>query len=103
MKWVNATDLIAWADRLDCRSRMPDVVRRLIHATVEQPQKVDFPSEESVQLGGWDGLVEVGEPHLYVPLGYSGWELGAGKDITNIFVVICESIGRGGLLRINML
>jgi hypothetical protein len=81
MKWINATDLNAWADRLDSRSRLPEVIRGLIHATAEQPRRVDFRSEESVQLGGWDGLVEVGETHPYLPLGYSGWELGAGKDI----------------------
>src|SRR6266436_1446389 len=82
MKWVNARSLVDWAERLDCRSRMPDLVRRLVHATTQQPRRVDFPSEEGIQLGGWDGLVEVTEPHLYVPLGYSGWELGTGKDVT---------------------
>ena len=81
MRWVNSTDLDAWADRLDSRSRMPEVIRRLIHATVELPRKVDFPCEESIQLGGWDGIAEVEESHVYVPVGYSGWELGSSQDV----------------------
>lgn len=81
LKWVNATDLNSWADRLDSRSRLPEVVRRLIHATVARPRRVDLPSEESVQLGGWDGIVEIPEDYVYVPAGYSGWEFGASKEL----------------------
>lgn len=81
LKWVDATDLITWADRLDARARLPQLLRLLIHATVEQPQRVGFPSGESIQVGGWDGIVDAPLGNSFVPNGYSVWELGVNKDI----------------------
>lgn len=81
LKWVDATDLIRWADRLDARARLPQLLRLLIHATVEQPQRVGFPSGESIQVGGWDGIVDAPLGNSFVPNGYSVWELGVNKDI----------------------
>ncbi|MBW4447252.1 MAG: hypothetical protein KME38_10385 [Spirirestis rafaelensis WJT71-NPBG6] len=81
LKWVDATDLIRWADRLDARARLPQLLRLLIHATVQQPKRVGFPSGESIQMGGWDGIVDAPEGNSFVPNGYSVWELGVNKDV----------------------
>lgn len=81
MQWVTAQDLQSWADRLDCQSALPELVRRLIHATCERPDRVAFPSGESVQTGGWDGIVSTPTATQYVPDGWSGWELSKRGDI----------------------
>ncbi len=79
-KWIDATDLITWADRLDARERLPQLLRLLVYATVQQPKRVTFPSGESIQMGGWDGVVDTPEGNSLVPDGYSVWELGVNKD-----------------------
>lgn len=81
LKWVDATDLIKWADRLDARARLPQLLRLLIHATVQHPRHISFSSGESIQMPGWDGIVDTPKGNLFVPNGYSGWELGAGEDV----------------------
>jgi hypothetical protein len=81
MRWVIAQDLQSWAGRLDAESRLPELVRRLVRATVDAPQKVAFPSGESVQTGGWDGIVLTTTGNDYVPDGSSGWELSKRADI----------------------
>jgi len=81
MKWINALDVDRWADRLDSRSRLPELIRRLAHATVDHPRKVDCPSEESTQLSGWDGILEIDETHPFIPIGYSGWEFTTKQDV----------------------
>ena len=81
MRWVTAQDLQLWAGRLDCESTLPELVRRLVHATIAAPDRVAFPSGESVQTGGWDGIVQVQTGNEYVPDGWSGWELSKRGDI----------------------
>src|SRR6266436_1098094 len=79
--WVDATDLDGWANRREAQAELPRLVRRLVHATVERPRRVTFPAGEGVQLGGWDGQVEVEEGNAWVPAGRSVWELSVDKGI----------------------
>jgi hypothetical protein len=81
LNWIDANDLDRWADRLDAQARLPQVIRRLVHATVEHPHRVDFPAGESVQRSGWDGIVEAVEGNAFVPPGLSGWELSANHNV----------------------
>lgn len=81
LKWVDATDLIRWAERLDARARLPQLLRLLIRATVKHPRIVDFASGESIQMPGWDGIVDTPQGNDFVPDGYSVWELGVNKDV----------------------
>jgi transcriptional regulator with XRE-family HTH domain len=76
MRWVNATDLSQWGERRDAQGAMPELLRRLIFATVGPAAFVRFPSDESVQHGGWDGqcITDIGA--TYVPTGNSAWEIG---------------------------
>lgn len=68
-----------WADSLQARQVLPSLVRRLIHATIENPSLVRFPAEEGIQRRGWDGLVETDQSNAWVPSGSSGWELSTEK------------------------
>lgn len=78
---ANATDLALWANRRDSQDVLPRLVRRLVHATTEHVLRAGFPAGEGVQLGGWDGIVEVEQGNAYVPAGVSVWELGVNKKL----------------------
>lgn len=77
---VTATDIARWADTRMAQERLPQLIRRLVHATTTTATRVGFPSGEGVQGGGWDGVVAIDEDHAFVPRGASVWELGTGAD-----------------------
>ena len=78
---VTATDLHRWANVQMARYKLPALLRRLIHATVERIERIGFPADEGVQLGGWDGVVVVETGNAFVPDGTSVWELGVNSDV----------------------
>ncbi|MEO8288785.1 MAG: hypothetical protein ABI670_20390 [Chloroflexota bacterium] len=78
---VTATDLHRWANVQMARYKLPMVLRRLIHATVKHIERIGFPADEGVQLGGWDGIVVVEAGNAFVPYGTSVWELGVNSDV----------------------
>lgn len=61
----------------DGQSGIPELLRRLIFATVGPAAKVHFPSDESVQYHGWDGECKTSLGLGFVPEGDSVWEIGA--------------------------
>lgn len=76
MRWVNATHLSQWGERRDGQSGVPELIRRLIYVTVGPSAAMRFPSDESVQHSGWDGVCKVDVGLSYVPGGDSVWEMG---------------------------
>ena len=76
------SELDSWAAKPDCQSRFPELVRRLILATVPKASLVDIPSGSSVTEGGWDGRLEVTTGNPWVPDGSSAWEMSCRKDVT---------------------
>ena len=78
---VNASDVDAWAGRLDARSQLPRLIRRLILATTSNVERLHFGADEGVQTGGWDGIVTSRSGNGFVPEGVSVWEIGANRDI----------------------
>ena len=78
---VDATNLAFWANRRDAQALLPRLVRRLIHATVDHPQRICFRAGEGVQIGGWDGIVEIEQGNEFVPDGLSAWELSVEKKV----------------------
>lgn len=80
MDWAKTTDLTNWANTLDCQSALPALVRRLIRATVHGINEMKFPAGENVQMGGWDGYMEVEQGNELVPEGLSVWEFGSSKQ-----------------------
>ena len=77
LRWVNGTHLSQWGERRDGQSGIPELLSRLIYATVGPAAAVHFPSDESVQYPGWDGICTAPSGAGFVPSGKSGWEIGA--------------------------
>src|SRR5258708_523959 len=48
MRWVTSAHLTEWAGRRDAQSTLPELIRRLIYATVGPAASILFPSDESV-------------------------------------------------------
>ncbi|MHB8521885.1 MAG: alpha-crystallin domain-containing protein [Limisphaerales bacterium] len=69
-----------WADALEARQKLPALVRRLIHATADNPKLAQFPADEGTQRRGWDGILEVERGNAWIPDGKSVWEMGADQD-----------------------
>ncbi len=80
MKWVDAINLQQWADRTDARTRLPELVRRLIYATTPDLREIDVPAGDAGQRPGWDGIVVTGTASPHVPAGLSLWEMGCDRD-----------------------
>ena len=76
IRWVDTTDLSQWADRRVAQGSMPELLMRLIRAATGSAAKIEFPSDESVQSAGWDGICDVEAGTEHVPTGCSGWEIG---------------------------
>jgi len=77
-KWVTAQDLDRWAATLQAKGTLPELVRRLVWATVPQEHllKVDFPSEAEIHRPGYDGTTVTRKGTIFVPEGVGFWELG---------------------------
>ena len=54
-----------------------ELIRRLIYAAMGPAAETRFPSDESVQYSGWDGICTVATGVAPIPDGTSGWEIGA--------------------------
>lgn len=78
---TNATDLDRWAHQRDSQATLPKLIRRLVLATATKVERLHFRSDEGVQLGGWDGIVQVTTGNAFVPDGISGWELSTSGDV----------------------
>lgn len=77
---IEATDLDQWAERNDGKQYFPELIERLILASVGYvPRQFLFRSGDSTQQAGWDGICEQdGNTSLqWLPVGLSGWEFGA--------------------------
>ena len=78
MKILTSTDLKNWSATRECQSYLPFLFRKLIYSRVkiEHIKKIDFPFAEDVQVGGYDGQLEVEQGDRYIPQGESVWEFG---------------------------
>lgn len=74
---ADSADLQQWANKIEARHIMPELIRRLVLATSE-PTYIDFRAQEGTGYGGWDGHVVTPIGSTYVPEGTSGWEMGVG-------------------------
>jgi transcriptional regulator with XRE-family HTH domain len=82
---IEATDLNDWAARNDGKQYFPELIGRLIQASLGHvPRQFIFRSGDSTQQAGWDGICEQesNSTLAWLPLGVSGWEFGAqGRDL----------------------
>lgn len=77
---IEATDLHQWAERNDGKQYFPELIDRLIQASVGYvPSQFLFRSGDSTQQRGWDGVCEqdTNSSLPWLPVGVSGWEFGA--------------------------
>lgn len=80
MKWVTALNLQQWAERIDARTALSEIVSALVRASAPNIQSFRFPTGDSAQIPGYDGqLIATGVPP-YLPDGHSVWEFGTGED-----------------------
>ena len=80
----DASEIDNWSDTADAEHRLPELVRRLVLATLpEPPSRIDMPSGSSVRLPGWDGFLATGRGNAWAPGGVSGWEFSSSGAVTN--------------------
>ena len=76
----DSSEIVNWADKPGAQHQLPELIRRLILATVPMPSLLDMPSGSSVWLPGWDGLLVTAEGNAWVPDGASAWEFSLEKN-----------------------
>ena len=76
----DSSEIVNWTDRPDAHHVLPELVRRLILATIPLPEFLDMPSGSSVRMPGWDGLLSATEENTWVSNGASAWELSCEKS-----------------------
>jgi transcriptional regulator with XRE-family HTH domain len=80
IRWVNAEDLAAWANRLDGAASLPTLLAHLIRATHGPAIELRFPSDKGIRHSGWDGHTIADQAGVYVPQGETGWEIGSQRS-----------------------
>ena len=76
MLHFDPSEIANWADLPDANHQLPELIRRLILATVPQLSRLDIPSGSAVWQEGWDGLLTATTGNAWVPDGASAWEFG---------------------------
>jgi addiction module HigA family antidote len=78
---ITARDIEQWVHgNLDARSRLPVLLRKLVHSTGQGLSHVDFPAYDNAERKGWDGRVDAAAATPWIPRGTSGWEFGCNED-----------------------
>lgn len=78
---ITANKIGEWANTLDCRAKLPLLIRKLIYESIDDLSKCKFPSlEQTTSSAGFDGILESNEETQYIPKGVSVWEMGCNKD-----------------------
>lgn len=74
---VTANDIKNWTATNKRRAEeiLPLLIKKLIMASCV-PKEINFPSGDSVAIGGWDGILDTDSGNEFVPDGKSGWEIG---------------------------
>ena len=76
----DASEINNWSDTAEAEYRLPELIRRLVLATLpEPPSRIYMPSGSSVRLSGWDGILEARCGNAWAPSGVSGWEFSSNK------------------------
>lgn len=83
MPHFDPSDISNWADLPDANHQLPELIRRLILATVPQLSRLDIPSGSAVWQEGWDGLLTATTGNAWVPDCASAWEFGCENRATS--------------------
>ena len=79
---ITTNDIKDWTNKNKRRSEetLPELIEKLIRSS-GKPKYLDFPSGDSVTVGGWDGILEIEEGNEYIPVGKSVWEFGTEESV----------------------
>lgn len=77
---VLAKDIVSWGETISARTRLPVLLRTLVHSTGKGLQKVNFPGNDDGERRGSDGFIVAEGCTPWIPAGTSTWELGTKKD-----------------------
>ena len=77
---IDPSEIVHWADMPDAQYKLPELVRRLILATVPMPSLLHMPSGSSIWRPGWDGVLVVEDGNTWVEKGASAWEMSCEKN-----------------------
>jgi hypothetical protein len=80
--YVTANDIKEWTatKKREAEETLPQLVKKLVYAS-SKPKSIEFPSGDSVVIGGWDGILEIEEGKHFIPTGKSGWEFGTDSKV----------------------
>lgn len=81
MKLITALDLQRWADTKESEGLMPELIRRLIHSSLNDIMRLSMPSGDSVSLPGFDGVIETSCGNAFVSSGTTVFEIGTNKEV----------------------
>ena len=76
----DSAEIVNWADQPDAHHVLPELVRRLILATIPLPEFLDMPSGSSVRMPSWDGSLFASDGNAWVSGGASAWEFSCEKS-----------------------
>jgi plasmid maintenance system antidote protein VapI len=80
---VRAANIERWAcDELSARTRLPVLLRRLVHASDVPITLIDFPGNDEGERAGNDGKIVAREATAWVPRGTSYWEFGTTANVS---------------------
>lgn len=77
---ITETHIRQWADRVEARSLLPVLVRRLIRETTPGLKSLRFPGNDAIALNGFDGEAMSETSTAWVPSGKSLWEMGCDQS-----------------------
>lgn len=83
MNLITALDLQKWADKKESEVLMPELVRRLVHSSLDSIIRLTMPSGDSVSLPGFDGVLETACSCAFVSRGTSVFEIGTNSKVKN--------------------
>ncbi|WPR73077.1 hypothetical protein SLW70_08150 [Flavobacterium sp. NG2] len=78
MRLITTGEIENWADTIECKYYLPQLIRKLIIATIDfnSIKHLQFSYGEDVNTGGYDGELLTESENLFVPFGETVWEFG---------------------------
>jgi len=93
MKWIEARHLASWAERIDARIRLSEIIAKLVRASATSISAFRFPTGDSAQIPGYDGRLTAIPADTYrefLPEGESVWEFGTQSSNGSFSLSISE-------------
>ena len=76
---IKANQIENWGEKIDARSYLSVLLRKLVHSTVDKIDMINFPGYDNAERHDIDGYVESSTSTPWVPYGQSYWEFSTSK------------------------